>query len=107
MSIVHYWLATTTCSSTIAASSAPSQVYLAEALASSSALKTFIPSDFGCVWTEEETRIPGLSFLMIKEDVAHRIKQLKVPITEIKVGLFDLFFFGYKWVYIPFLEHHS
>lgn len=33
---------------------------------------------------------------MIKEDVAHRIKQLKVPITEIKVGLFDLFFFGYK-----------
>ncbi|OWZ74143.1 hypothetical protein AYX14_00364 [Cryptococcus neoformans] len=84
--------------STIAASSAPSQVYLAEALASSSALKTFIPSDFGCVWTEEETRIPGLSFLMIKEDVAHRIKQLKVPITEIKVGLFDLFFFGYKAV---------
>lgn len=87
---------TTTCSSTIAAANTPNQVYLAEALVGSPVFKTFIPSDFGCVWNEEEISTPGLSFLKIKEEAAENIKHLKVPITEIKVGMFDLFFFGYK-----------
>ncbi|XAO22688.1 hypothetical protein I312_101461 [Cryptococcus bacillisporus CA1280] len=82
--------------STIAAANTPNQVYLAEALVGSPVFKTFIPSDFGCVWSEEEISSPGLSILKIKEEAAENIKHLKVPITEIKVGMFDLFFFGYK-----------
>lgn len=73
-------------------------IYLVEALQGSSALKAFIPSDFGVPWDKQEIEIPGLAALKAKERVAEKAKELKVPITEIKVGLFDLFFFGYKWV---------
>lgn len=85
-------------SSTIATPSVSAQNYLVEALQGSSALKTFIPSDFGAPWDKQEIEIPGLAALKAKERVAEKAKELKVPIIEIKVGLFDLFFFGYKWV---------
>ncbi|KIR77072.1 hypothetical protein I305_06046 [Cryptococcus gattii E566] len=71
-------------------------IYLVEALQGSSALKAFIPSDFGVPWDKQEIEIPGLEAPKAKERVAEKAKELKVPITEIKVGLFDLFFFGYK-----------
>ncbi|XAO24060.1 hypothetical protein I312_102850 [Cryptococcus bacillisporus CA1280] len=82
--------------STIATPSVSAQNYLVEALQGSSALKTFIPSDFGAPWDKQEIEIPGLAALKAKERVAEKAKELQVPITEIKVGLFDLFFFGYK-----------
>lgn len=83
-------------SSAIATPSVSVQNYLVEALQGSSTLKAFIPSDFGVPWDKQEIEIPGLAALKAKERVAEKAKELKVPITEIKVGLFDLFFFGYK-----------
>ncbi|ODN73180.1 hypothetical protein L202_07741 [Cryptococcus amylolentus CBS 6039] len=73
-----------------------SQIYLVQALAGSSSLKTFFPSDFGAVWNEKERAVPALSVFGIKEEVVAKAKELKVPVTEVKVGLFDKFFFAYK-----------
>ncbi|WVQ74178.1 hypothetical protein IAR50_003772 [Cryptococcus sp. DSM 104548] len=73
-----------------------SQIYLVKALAGSSSLKAFFPSDFGADWNEKERSVPALSVFGIKEEVVAKAKELKVPVTEVKVGLFDLFFFAYK-----------
>ncbi|OCF36541.1 hypothetical protein I317_00718 [Kwoniella heveanensis CBS 569] len=73
-----------------------SQNYLVDALAGSPSLKTFIHSDFGTNWTEEELKIPQLKSITVKEDVVAHAKEKGVPLTHIRVGLFDLFFFKFK-----------
>ncbi|WVQ74179.1 hypothetical protein IAR50_003773 [Cryptococcus sp. DSM 104548] len=74
-----------------------SQIYLVEALAGSSSLKTFFPSDFGAVWSEEELAIPVFSSVFsVKGEVVAKAKELKVPVTEVKAGIFDVFIFAYN-----------
>ncbi|WVQ98679.1 hypothetical protein IAU59_005810 [Kwoniella sp. CBS 9459] len=73
-----------------------SQNYLIDALAGSSSLKTFVHSDFGTNWTEEELKIPQLKGITVKEEVVKHAKDKNVPLTNIRVGLFDLFFFKFK-----------
>ncbi|WVQ74180.1 hypothetical protein IAR50_003774 [Cryptococcus sp. DSM 104548] len=73
-----------------------SQSYLVQALAGSPSLKTFFPSDFGAVCTEEELAVPVFSVFDVKDEVVARAKELGVPVTEVKVGIFDLFFFAYN-----------
>ncbi|WWD15959.1 hypothetical protein CI109_100383 [Kwoniella shandongensis] len=84
--------------STVGAPGLKSQIYIVEALAGSSALKTFIPSDYGANWTEEELKAPGLAGIGVKEEVVKKAKELGVPLTEVRTGLFGLFFFAYKAV---------
>ncbi|WVF72249.1 hypothetical protein IAT40_007061 [Kwoniella sp. CBS 6097] len=73
-----------------------SQNHLVDALAGSPSLKTFIHSDFGTNWTEEELKIPQLKSITVKEEVVEHAKEKGVPLTNIRVGLFDLFFFKFK-----------
>ncbi len=71
-----------------------SQIPLIEALAGSSDLYTFIPSDYGSPWTEKEfNEYPKLAFLKGKEHVADRAKELGVPFTPIKAAAFPEFAF--------------
>ncbi|KAK8869766.1 hypothetical protein IAR55_000334 [Kwoniella newhampshirensis] len=84
--------------SSVGAPGIDSQNYIVEALVGSANLKTFIPSDFGTNWTEKELEAPGLADIKQKLAVVSKAKSLGVPITQIRVGLFDQFFFAYKAV---------
>lgn len=72
-----------------------SQKFLIDALTSSSTLKTFIHSDFGCNWTHEEISQSGLSILRPKEQLVEYAIQNKVPLTHVRIGALDRYFFDY------------
>ncbi|WVQ79531.1 hypothetical protein IAT38_001630 [Cryptococcus sp. DSM 104549] len=82
--------------SAISGKAIKSQIPLIDLLAGSKVLKTFIHSDFGTTWTDEELKIPALSSIKEKEEVVAHAKKQNVPLTTIRNGLFDLFFFTYK-----------
>ncbi|WRT67070.1 uncharacterized protein IL334_004036 [Kwoniella shivajii] len=74
----------------------PSQVYLIDALASSSRIKLFIPSDYGLSWTNEELDNSALEFGHIKvksKVIEKKANELNVPIVNVRVGCFDQTFF--------------
>ncbi|WVW83151.1 hypothetical protein I302_105169 [Kwoniella bestiolae CBS 10118] len=81
--------------STISGPGFTSQKYLVDALASSKRLKTFIPSDFGVSWTEEESSNPVLPFIKLKTQVVHRALELGIPVTNVRLPLFDELVLGY------------
>ncbi|WVW83156.1 hypothetical protein I302_105174 [Kwoniella bestiolae CBS 10118] len=83
--------------SALGATAIDSQKYLIEALAGSSKLKTFIPSDFGFTFTEEELSYPALKPLQLKKEIADIAGKMNVPITNVRVGLFDYYFYAYKF----------
>ncbi|WWC61171.1 uncharacterized protein I303_103751 [Kwoniella dejecticola CBS 10117] len=90
--------------STVADPALASQTYLLDALHEADShkktLKTFIHSDFGVSWTPEEIRrIPKLKDLVpVKANLVNRAKDLGVPITDIRIGLLDSFFFSLKFL---------
>lgn len=72
----------------LASSAVLSQIPLVEALAGSSDLLTFIPSEYGTHWTKEEMSNPKLAFLGMKDQVADKARDLGVPLTIIHNGGF-------------------
>ncbi|WWC61182.1 uncharacterized protein I303_103762 [Kwoniella dejecticola CBS 10117] len=74
------------------------QNFLLDALAGSKRLKTFIHSDFGVNWTVKEEANPALAPLLTKKEVVKKAKELGVPITSVRIGILDQFFFAYKFV---------
>ncbi|WWD10219.1 hypothetical protein V865_008353 [Kwoniella europaea PYCC6329] len=84
--------------STVSGGGIASQTYLVKSLEGSKKLKTFIPSDFGVNWTKKEYETPSLAPIAQKEDIVKLAKELNVPTTSVRVGIFDLFFLGYKFL---------
>ncbi|WRT67071.1 uncharacterized protein IL334_004037 [Kwoniella shivajii] len=82
--------------STIGGAGIKSQIYLVDALEGSKTLKSFIHSDFGTNWTAKELEAPGLSIIKVKEEVVKRAEEKKVPLTHIRTGAFDVYFFNYN-----------
>ncbi|KAK6902858.1 hypothetical protein I203_108118 [Kwoniella mangroviensis CBS 8507] len=84
--------------STVSGGGIASQTYLVKSLEGSQKLKTFIPSDFGVNWTKKEYETPSLAPIAQKEDIVKLAKESNVPTTSVRVGIFDLFFLGYKFL---------
>ncbi|WWC69522.1 uncharacterized protein I206_103464 [Kwoniella pini CBS 10737] len=82
--------------STVGFQGLESQKYLIDALEGSKTLKTFIPSDFGTNWSEEELKANGLKALKVKEDIVNYLKEKKLSFTNIRTGAFDGFVFAYQ-----------
>ncbi|WWC90088.1 uncharacterized protein L201_005021 [Kwoniella dendrophila CBS 6074] len=89
--------------STVGTTGFRAQIHLIDSLENSKSLKTFIHSDFGTNWTEDELQAPGLKMIKIKEDIVDYAKSKKVPLTSIRVGVLDEFFYKYpaSGTYLP------
>ncbi|WWC90092.1 uncharacterized protein L201_005025 [Kwoniella dendrophila CBS 6074] len=74
------------------------QLFLLDALKGSDNLKTLIVSDFGANWTKEEQKNKALSPINTKLDVVKKANELGVPVTSVRVGILDLFFYAYKFL---------
>ncbi|WWD18235.1 hypothetical protein CI109_102685 [Kwoniella shandongensis] len=82
--------------STVGHDGIASQRYLVEALADSPNLKTFIPSDFGANWTDQDLTAPAFKGIKEKREIDNKARGLGVPITSIRVVLFASYFVAYK-----------
>ncbi|WWC61188.1 uncharacterized protein I303_103768 [Kwoniella dejecticola CBS 10117] len=82
--------------STVGAAGLKAQTYLIDALEGSKALKTFVHSDFGTNWSAKELEAPGLAVIKVKEHVVEHAEKKGVPITNIRVGAFDVYVFKFQ-----------
>ncbi|ORY26868.1 hypothetical protein BCR39DRAFT_560299 [Naematelia encephala] len=62
------------------------QVAILEALSTSTELATFIPSEYGIYWTEEDYTHDNLKLAKFKDQLVDLAKSLNIPTTIIKVG---------------------
>ena len=59
---------------------------LVEALATSKDLVTFVPSDYGLVWTAYLPKYPQLGFVKNKANLDDRAKALGLKLTNFRCG---------------------
>ena len=74
--------------STVGAEGLASEASFLPALKRSSDAKLFIPSDFGAPWTKQDLQDINAPFFQIKEETVAKAKELGVPVSTIKTGIF-------------------